>query len=96
MAIDREGRVIGYRVVEIEPAEPAIGQMQLDFLAQLTLKTDAIAVADHQHPQHELGVDRGPADVAVESRQLIAQVSQHPRHDWIDPAQQMARRNAIF
>jgi hypothetical protein len=37
--------VIGHLVVEIEPAEPSIGQVQLDFLAQLPLKADAIAVA---------------------------------------------------
>ena len=33
----REGRVVRYLVVEIEPAEPPKGQVQLDFLGQLTL-----------------------------------------------------------
>src|SRR4029077_11010144 len=32
MAIDRERRVIGNAVVEIEPAEPAIGKVKLDIL----------------------------------------------------------------
>jgi hypothetical protein len=31
----REGRVVRDLVVEIEPAEPAIRQMQFDFLGQL-------------------------------------------------------------
>ena len=33
MTIDGERRVIGHLVVEIEPAKPSIGQVQLDFLA---------------------------------------------------------------
>ncbi len=61
------------------------------FLAQPSLEADAVAVADNQHPQQEFGVDRGPADVAVEWCQLLARVSQHPRHHRIDPAQQMVR-----
>jgi hypothetical protein len=28
-AIDRERRMIGHRVVEIEPAEPSVGQMRI-------------------------------------------------------------------
>jgi hypothetical protein len=41
IAIDRERRMIGNRVIEIEPAEPSVGQMQLDFLAQPPLEADA-------------------------------------------------------
>jgi hypothetical protein len=70
--------------------------MQFDFLAQLPLKPDAVAVAHDQHPDHQLGIDRRPTDLTVERRHLVAQLSQHPRHDRIDPAQQMARRNAFF
>ena len=33
----REGRMVRNLVVEIEPAEPPIGQMELDFLGQLAL-----------------------------------------------------------
>src|SRR5664280_240784 len=96
VTIDRERRVIRYPVVEIEPAEPSVGEVQLDLLTQPPLGADAVTVTDNQHPQHELGVDRGPADVAVERGQHLAQVSQHPRHDRIDPAEQMVRRNAPF
>ena len=64
--------------------------------AKPPLKADAIAIPNNQHPQHQLRINRGPADVAVERGQLIAQVSQHPRHDRIDTAQQMARRDALL
>ena len=96
VTIDRERRVIGHIVVEVEPAEPSVGQMQLDFLAQLPLKMDAVAVADDQHPDHQLGVDRGPANLAIKGRQLLAKLNQYPGHDRIDPAQKMARWNAPF
>ena len=94
VTIDRESRVIGDLVIEIEAAEPAIGKVKLDLLAQPALKTDAVAVADDQHPDHELGVDRRPADLAIEGFQPLAKISQYPRHRRIDAAQEMACRDA--
>jgi hypothetical protein len=37
---------MGDLVLKIEPAEPAVGQVQLDFLTQLAFRANAIAVAD--------------------------------------------------
>src|SRR3954467_5791332 len=45
---------------------------------------------------HQLRINRRPSDLTVEGSQLLAQISQHLRHHGIDPAQQMARRNAFF
>ena len=70
--------------------------MQLDFLAQLPLEADAVEVADDQHAAHQIRVNRWSANLAIEGFQLPAQVSQHPRHDRIDPAQLLDRRNAAF
>ena len=36
-------------VFQIEPAEPAIGEVQLDFLGEPTLGADAVAAADDEH-----------------------------------------------
>ena len=52
--------------------------------------------ANDQHPNYQLGVDRWSADLAVERHQLLANVTQYPGHNRIDPAQQMTRRNAPF
>jgi hypothetical protein len=62
-------------VVEIELAEPPLGEVQLDFLTQPALRPDAVAIAHHQHPHHQLWINRRPTDVAVEACQLLAQVS---------------------
>ena len=74
--VDREGRVVGDLVLQTQPAEPAVGQVQLHLLAQPPLRADRIAVADQQHPDHQLGIDRRTARVAVVGRHLAAQPAQ--------------------
>ena len=73
-------------VAKIEAAEPAIGEVQFDLFAQLPLEADAVAVTDDEHPDHQLGVDRRAADLAVEGLQLLPKLSQNPRHRRIDAA----------
>src|SRR6266481_8514132 len=75
---------------------PVRGRRQLNLLAQPPLEADAVAVANDQHPDQELRIDRRSTDVAIERCQLLAQVSQHLHYNRIDPAQEMARRNAPF
>ena len=72
----REGRVVGHIAVQPEPTEPAIGQIEMHFLTQPPLRADAKAVADDQHPDHQLGIDRGPSDRAVERPQLCTDALQ--------------------
>jgi hypothetical protein len=72
VAINRKRRMIGNPVIELEAAEPTITEMKFDLLAQLPFKADAIAVPDNEHPDHQLRIDRGPPDAAVERRQLLA------------------------
>src|ERR1044072_3143718 len=83
-------------VIEFESAEPAIAEMKFDLLAQLPFKADAIAVADNEHPDHQLRIDRGPPDVAVERSQLLAKIDQHPRDDWVVPAKEIIRWNLFL
>jgi len=92
----REGRMVRNLVVEVEPAEPPIGQMQLDFLGQLALRAQAIAVANNQHPHHQLGIHRWPPDLAVIRLQLRAHTVQYRRHKDINASEQVLLRNAIF
>ena len=70
MPVLGEGRVIRHIGLEAEPAEPPVGQVEMNLLAQSTLGADAVAVAHQQHPDHQLRVDRGAADVAVIRRQV--------------------------
>ena len=54
-----ERRVVRDFILQVELAEPAVGQMQLDFLTELAFRADAVAVVDNEHPDRQLGIDRG-------------------------------------
>src|SRR5215472_1723613 len=51
--------------VEPQPAEPPVGQIEVNLLAQPPLGADAEAIADNQHPDHQLGIDRRPSRLAI-------------------------------
>src|SRR3954447_18555855 len=89
------GRVVGNRVVEIEPAEPPIGEVKHHLLAQLPLRAQAVAVTDNQHPDHQLRIDRRPADLPVIGLQLLMHIGEHRRHEYIDAPEQVALRDMI-
>src|SRR6202790_576623 len=93
--IHRERRMVRNLIVEIELAEPAVSKVQRYFLAQPALMTNAIAVTDQEHPDHQLGIDRGPADVAVKCLQLLMQIGQNGCRENIDPSQQVIRRDHL-
>jgi hypothetical protein len=61
----REGRMIRHSSFQSQPAEPAIGQVKMHLIVQLPLGTNAIGVANEQHPQHQFRINRGAAFRAV-------------------------------
>ena len=65
--------MIRHRTVQAEPAEPPISQIEMHLFTQPPLRADAGAVADEQHPDHQFGINRGPARCAVERRQMSPQ-----------------------
>jgi hypothetical protein len=82
--------MIGHVPVQAQPAEPAIGQVQVHFLAEATLRADAQAVAHQQHADQQLRIHRGAAHGAVKRRQVCAHLAQV--HEAVDGAKQMACR----
>src|ERR1700722_17570492 len=87
VAVLGEGRMIWNVAVEPQPAEPAIGQIKMDLLLQPSLRANAEAVADDEHSDHQLRINRGPADVAVVGTQVCANLGQVD--DPVDLAQHM-------
>src|SRR2546421_2235615 len=51
-------RMIGHFAVETQSTKPAIRQVEVHLLAQSPLRADAKAVADDQHANQQLRVDR--------------------------------------
>ena len=66
----------------------------MHFFAQSPLGTNAIAVADDQHAQHQLRVNRGTPDGAIEIRQVGTQVTEIK--GLVDAAQEMLGWDVIF
>lgn len=75
--IDRKRGVMRDPVVEIELAKPSVGKVQLDLLAQTALVSDAVAVPNDEHPDHQFRIDGRAANVAVKGLQLLMQVGEH-------------------
>jgi hypothetical protein len=94
MTVLREGRVIRHLALQAQAAEPAIGQVQMHFLAEPALRANAEAIADEQHPDHQLRVDRRTSDLAVEGPQVSAHAGQVD--EPIDRTQQVIGRNVPF
>jgi len=92
--IFRESRMVRHRAVEPEPAEPAVGEVQVDLLAQPPVRADAEAVADDQHPDQQLRIDRRPTHLAVERRPFAPHPVEFDKP--VDRAQQMLRRHMPF
>ena len=89
-----EGRVVGDGVVEVETAEPAIRQVQADLLAEPTLGSNAEAVADDQHSDHQFRIDRGAAGVAVERCEVMPQLAEV--EEAVDGSQQVSARHVLL
>ena len=87
----RERRVIGHCILETETTEPAVGQVEVHFFAQAPFRADAEAVAEQQHPHHQLGINRGATRVAVERREVLAEIGEI--EEPINAAKQMIRGN---
>src|SRR4029078_2993502 len=51
-------------------AEPAVGEVQVNLLAQPPFGANAVAVANQQHPDQQFGINRRPARRAIKWRQM--------------------------
>lgn len=60
--------MVGDIAIKPEAAKPAIRQVQVDFFAQATFRSDPEAISDQQHPDHQFRGDRGTPDRAVKLR----------------------------
>jgi hypothetical protein len=50
--------VVRHLAVEAEPTEPAVSEVQVNLLAQPPFGTNAVAIANQQHPHEQLRIDR--------------------------------------
>jgi hypothetical protein len=48
--------MLGYGILQIQPTEPAIGKVQLYLFAKPSLRSNPEAVANDEHPDHQLRI----------------------------------------
>ena len=66
--------MIGDRAFKTKSAEPAIGEVEIRFLAQPALGANAEKAADPQHPQHQFRIEAGrPALTGMQRPDIILQ-----------------------
>ena len=73
--------------LEPKPAETAVGEIEMHLLAQPPIGTDAKAIADQKHPDHQLRVDRWPPRLAAIGPQVLSDIRQID--EAVDPPQQV-------
>ena len=57
----RKGRMVRHRVGQVEPAKPPIRQIDMHLFTEASLGSNALAIAQQQHPDHQLRVNRRTA-----------------------------------
>ena len=79
---------------QVEPAEPAICEVQMHLLAEAPLGPDTEAITDRKHADQQVGIDRRTAGVTVEIRKMGADTAQSDVP--IDGSQQVILRDMIL
>ena len=71
-----KGRVIRHGIGQVETAEPAVSEIEVDLLAKSTFRTDTHDVADQQHPDRQFRINRRSPSGAVERCQVLPDATQ--------------------
>ena len=90
-----QGRGVEHRVRQLQPQEPAIGDVDLDLAHQLPLRAHPEQVAHEQRLEHQGRIERRAAIVgAVERRRQVVDEGKvdHP----VDLAKQVILRNQLI
>jgi hypothetical protein len=89
-----ERRMIRHLVFQAQAAEPAVGQIEMNFLAQASFGPNPEAVTDDQHADHQFWINRGSPDGAVERFHVLPERTQVEK--LMNAPEQMVLRNMVF
>src|ERR1700729_1835542 len=85
--------MIGAVPVEPQATEPAVRQIEVDLVAQPPFGANAEAVADNEHPDHQLRINRGSSNPTVKRLQSLTETLELEMP--VNAAQQMIARDMI-
>lgn len=89
-----QGRPVWHRIMEIEPAKPAISSVHCDFVAEPILG-DIVQIAQDEHSQCKLRIDRR-APVVFTIQRTNAVSNEREIHHGIELTQEMVLRHKLF
>src|SRR5215468_4208542 len=75
VTIDRKRRMIRHLVRKIEAAKPPIGEVKINLLTKSSFRPHAVTVADNQHADHKLRINRWATNVAIERLQRATKIT---------------------
>ena len=84
----------GVQLLESQPTEPAIGQVEVDFLTQPPLGANPKAITHQQHPDHQLRIDRRATSVTVEGLETLSQLAEV--EEAVNAAQKVIRGDVLI
>ena len=96
VAVLREHRRHPHRIVDPEPDEPAVEQVVIELLHQLTLRADRVERLQQQRPQQPFGRDRRTTSRRVSRGKIAVERSQHVVHHLANQPQRMLRRHPLL
>ena len=76
VAVFGKGGMIRHAVCQIETAKPSICKIEMHFLAQPALRSDAQTVPNQQHPDQQFRVNRRTARIAVKWCKVLTDTRQ--------------------
>jgi hypothetical protein len=79
--------------IKTKPTKPTIREIEMNFLAQAALRPYVHAIADDQHADHELRINRWAAGAAIERLQRLTDVIEIEMP--VDASQHVIRRDMI-
>jgi hypothetical protein len=69
-----KGRMVRDLAIQTEPTKPAVREIKMNFFTQAALRPYAPAIADDQHADHQLRINRGATGAAVQRFQRLTNV----------------------
>jgi len=78
VSVERERRVVPYRIIDVQPDEPAEQQVVVELLHEQPLAANAVDHLQQRSPEQSFGRDRGSTDLRVARLEHRVEVPEQP------------------
>jgi len=86
--------MIRHFIFQPQPTKPAIRQVEVNLLAEPTLRANPKAITHQQPPDHQLRIDGRATSVTVEGLETLSQLAEV--EEPVDAAQKVIRGDVLI